>query len=95
MKILLKRDDVIPDKSDHKGRSPLWVTTSKGLEGVVKKLLARDGVTPNEAKKIPKVEHHPSELFKGDMGEGLQFLASAINLAKRQYFALLGIGIRE
>jgi len=68
VKVLLKRDDVIPDKLDDKGRASLSVTASKARDGVVKILLARDG-TPDEAKKISTVEHYSGKLLKVDTRE--------------------------
>jgi len=46
--MLLRRDDISPDKPDNYGRSPLWGAASKGHEGVVKILLGRDDVDPDK-----------------------------------------------
>jgi ankyrin repeat protein len=51
VKILIGRDDVNPDKADHKGQTPLCCAAHNGHEEVVKMLLAQDGVNPNKPDK--------------------------------------------
>jgi len=48
VKILLRRDDINPDKPDKNCQTPLRHAAFNGCEGVVKILLKRDNVGPNK-----------------------------------------------
>jgi len=48
VRILLRRDDVNPEKPGHFGQSPLCHAARNGHKGVVKILLGRDDVNPNK-----------------------------------------------
>ena len=54
MKILLRRDDVNPDKPNVNNRTPLYLAAWNGREGVVKILLRRGDVNPNKLDKDGK-----------------------------------------
>ena len=45
--MLLRREEVTPDKPDNHRRTPLWYTASRGNGGMVKTLLRRGEVNPN------------------------------------------------
>ena len=47
MKILLKRDDIDPNRSDEHDKTPLYHAVQNEHEGIVKILLERDDVSPN------------------------------------------------
>jgi len=51
VEILLKRDDVSPNKPGNYGETPLWNAAMNGHEGAVKMLLERDEVSPNKPDK--------------------------------------------
>ena len=51
MRILLRRDDVNPDKPNKHGETPLNCAACAGHSGVVKLLLGRNGVNPNKPDK--------------------------------------------
>ena len=48
VKILLGREEVVPDKPDNYGKTPLLLAALFGHEGVVKMLLEREEVDPNK-----------------------------------------------
>ena len=48
MKILLRQDEVNPDKPDNWGKTPLMYAAEQGCEGVVKVLLGRRGINPDK-----------------------------------------------
>ena len=48
MKILLRREEVNPDKPDRSGRTPLSYTAGYGREVVAKILLRREEVNPDK-----------------------------------------------
>lgn len=50
--MLLRWDNVDPDKPDGEGQTPLWWATSKAHEGVVKMLLRRNDVNPAKRRKL-------------------------------------------
>ena len=50
VEILLRQDNVIPDKPCKKGQTPLWNASRNGHEGIVKILLGRD-VNPDRPNK--------------------------------------------
>ena len=50
VRILLRRDNVNPDKPDNGGRTPLMCAAWNGHEEVVRMLLGRDGVSLEETK---------------------------------------------
>ena len=52
VKLLLKRGEVNIDKLEQRGRTPLSHAAEGGYEGVVKLLLAREEVNPDEPDEI-------------------------------------------
>ena len=49
VEILLRQDNVIPDKPCKKGQTPLWNASRNGHEGVVRILLEREKVNPDKS----------------------------------------------
>jgi len=47
VKILLEREEVLPDKPDNNGQTPLWYAAQDGHERVVALLQSRKAVAPS------------------------------------------------
>jgi len=52
VKMLLGREEVIPDKQDNDGRTPLSYAAEHGFEGAVGMLLGREEVDPNKPDNL-------------------------------------------
>ena len=71
--MLLRRDDLNPDKPDNGGRTPLWCAACNGHEGLVKIPLGRDDVDPNKSDTT-KYRRTPLKIAASNRRRGVMAL---------------------